>query len=74
MSDETKAPRLSVSDVAAQLGIARQSVLKHLAQGTLRGYRYPGAHRGTWRIAQADVDAFMRRAQNVIEPRDVRRA
>jgi excisionase family DNA binding protein len=57
MSSETF---LTVGDVAARLSIHRQTVLRWLRSGELRGVRLGGTKSG-WRIAESDLADFLRR-------------
>ena len=54
---------MTVAEVAAELNVNETTIYNWLRVGTLRGYRM-GA---LWRIARADLDAFIAAGRNVPE-------
>lgn len=54
----TEAPGMTVADVASKIGIAPQTVSKHIAKGLLRAKKH--GHR-TVRVDLADFHAYRRR-------------
>jgi excisionase family DNA binding protein len=48
---------LTAEEVAARLGVDRETVYRWLRQDVLRGYKLP--RKAGWRILPQDVDAFI---------------
>jgi chromosome partitioning protein len=49
---------LTTTDVAARLGVSRQTAHTYLTQGLIPAHRTPG---GQYRVSEADVEQFLRR-------------
>lgn len=56
----TEDKMLSVDEVAKQLGLSPDSVLRRLRQGVLTGYNLEG----TWRVKQSDLDKYLEERKN----------
>ena len=50
---------LKVSDVASRLSVSKETVLRWLRSGELRGARLGGTKAG-WRISESDLQQFIR--------------
>lgn len=63
MPTMTEDKMLSVEEVAKQLGLSEDSVLRRLHKKVLIGYNLEG----TWRIKQSDLDKYLSERRNLPE-------
>lgn len=61
MSEENRSKGLSVSDVAADLGVSRATVLRWIEAGKLPGFFRVG-HK--WLIRREDYEQFISKSKN----------
>lgn len=63
MATMTEDKMLSVEEVAKQLGLSEDSILRRLRKKVLIGYNLEG----TWRIKESDLKAYLSTRRNLPE-------